>query len=283
MSVTYGFFNSVNNDRLYNADQMSEYFKGLITDGVYELVGDGLKVLAGTGMTVNVQSGRAIIDCKWMDNNGVETLDITPADPLLPRYTAVVVRLNVDDRVISLETIDGATSADPEMPEMTYTNIIKELCLAMVYVSGGSSSISQANIKDMRPLVTGLIDHMLSSMLDGWCRDLTGKLSANCFIKNYFKAVTLDGTETSVDLDMTGYVYEATDIINVYINGLFAIPGTDYTLDAESDPPAITELPAVDGTDITIQILQSRIGMMFLAADNNAALGVSEDEAIVYY
>ena len=31
---SYGFYNSVNGDRLYNAQQMSELFEGLITDGV---------------------------------------------------------------------------------------------------------------------------------------------------------------------------------------------------------------------------------------------------------
>ena len=284
MSVTYGFFNSINGDRVYNAEQMSEYFKGLITDGVYELVGNGMRVLAAdSGMTVNVQTGRAIIDCRWIDNNAVKPLDITPANPILNRYTAVVVRLNYTDRVITIETVDGVAAADPVMPDMTNTSTVKELCLAMVYVAAGVSSISQNDILDKRVIVTGLIDQMLSSMLDQWCRDLTAKLSVNCFIKNYFKAVTLDGTDTSVDLDMTGYVYEAADIINVYINGLFAIPGTDYTLNTGGTTPAITGLPAVDGTDIVIQVLQSRLGMMFLAADNNSALGVGEDEAIVYY
>ena len=282
MSVTYGFFNSINGDRVYNAEQMSEYFKGLITDGVYELVGNGMRVLAAdSGMTVNVQTGRAIIDCRWIDNNAVIPLNITPANPILNRYTAVVVRLNYTDRVITIETVDGVAAADPVMPTMTNTSTVKELCLAMVYVAAGVSSISQNDILDKRVIVTGLIDQMLSSMLDQWCRDLTGKLSANCFIKNYFKSVTLDGSSTTVEMDMSGYVYEAADIINVYINGLFATPGTDYTLDIST--PAITDLPAVSGTEVIIQVLQSRIGMMFLAADNNSALGVSEDEAIVYY
>ena len=284
MSVTYGFFNSINGDRVYNAEQMSEYFKGLITDGVYELVGNGMRVLAAeSGMQVNVQTGRAIIDCRWIDNNAVKPLDITPANPILNRYTAVVVRLNYTDRVITIETVDGVAAADPVMPTMTNTSTVKELCLAMVYVAAGVSSISQNDILDKRVIVTGLIDQMLSSMLDQWCRDLTGKLSVDTFIKNYLKAVTLDGTDTSVDLDMTGYEYEAADIINVYINGLFAIPGTDYILNTVNTTPAIDDLPAVNGTDVVIQVLKSRIGMMFLAADNNSALGVSEDEAIVYY
>lgn len=71
MPVTYGFFNSVEGDRRYDADQMSNYFKGLISNGVYEGVGSALQVLAGTGMSVNVQTGRAIIDCKWINLDAV--------------------------------------------------------------------------------------------------------------------------------------------------------------------------------------------------------------------
>lgn len=38
MAVTYGFFNSVNGDRKYNADQMSSYFEGLVTDPEYQCI-----------------------------------------------------------------------------------------------------------------------------------------------------------------------------------------------------------------------------------------------------
>lgn len=34
MAITCGFFDSVSGDRTYDADQMSTYFEGLISDGV---------------------------------------------------------------------------------------------------------------------------------------------------------------------------------------------------------------------------------------------------------
>ena len=34
--IKTGFFNSINGDRGYNADDMSDYFKGLLTDGVFK-------------------------------------------------------------------------------------------------------------------------------------------------------------------------------------------------------------------------------------------------------
>ena len=58
MAWTSGFFNSVNGDRLYNADQMSRIFEGLITDGVYESVANKLAVQPNSGMTIQIATGR---------------------------------------------------------------------------------------------------------------------------------------------------------------------------------------------------------------------------------
>ena len=44
MSFTYGFYNSKNHDRTYNAEQMSSIFDGLIEDGIYESIGGAFLV-----------------------------------------------------------------------------------------------------------------------------------------------------------------------------------------------------------------------------------------------
>lgn len=36
MAFTFGFYNSLNGDRKYNAEQVSSIFDGLISDGVYD-------------------------------------------------------------------------------------------------------------------------------------------------------------------------------------------------------------------------------------------------------
>ena len=120
--VTYGFFDSQNGDRKYNADQMSEYFKGLISNGVYESVGEGMVVEAASGMNVSIGTGRAIIDCKWLDNSASELVEITMADLVNPRYTAIVVRLDENRRLMEFDTVDGEAAADPEYPTVTWTD-----------------------------------------------------------------------------------------------------------------------------------------------------------------
>lgn len=288
--VTYGFFNSLDGDRRYTADQMSNYFKGLISDGVYEGLGSALVVTADDGMTVNVGTGRAIIDCKWINLDGVESLPISPASPTQARYTAVVVKLDRENRQMVLTTVDGEPAASPVMPEIGDD----ELCLAMVYVTANAVSISQVNITDMRGSehclwVTGLIDQLDTSTLflqwqtafDEWFSALTGRLQVNTYIQEYHRSVTLDGSTTIVILNMAGYTYEVTDIIRIHINGLLAKAGTDYTLTVSSGVAILNGLPAVSGTVVDVEVLKSKIGFNLVGVGNNDALGTDSNTAII--
>ena len=85
MAITSGFFNSLNGDREYNAEQISLYMEGLVGGtGVYENVGDALQVLADSGLSVNVQTGKAIIGNKWVKLDAVEPISINGICFLLP-------------------------------------------------------------------------------------------------------------------------------------------------------------------------------------------------------
>lgn len=171
MAITYGFFNSVSGDRTYNADQMSNYFKGLVADtGIFENVGGAFQVLAGTGLAVNVQTGKALINSKWVESDSVEVVTLTAAHATLNRYTAVCLELDVTNRDISLITIDGANATTPVKPAITNTATIKQICLAYVYVAASATSITQAQITDTRPSnlcgwITGLINQVDTSTL----------------------------------------------------------------------------------------------------------------------
>lgn len=306
MAVTYGYFNSIDGDRVYNADQMSEYFDGLVSNGVYEDVGGALQVLEGTGMSVNVQSGRAIINCKWFSSDAVEAVSITAANAVLNRYTAVVVRLDLTNRLMELDTVDGTPTSDPVMPAITNSTTIKELCLAMIYVPAGASAISQANITDMRPSsscgwVTGIIKQVDTSTLflqwqtayenyyeamqagfDEWFSSLTQQLNVNTFIKRFRKHAELASGSSAVALNMEGYTYDESDIINVYINGLYGVLGTDYTIDTSGAVAYIRNLPEVAGTAIDIDILRSQIGFYIVETAPDEGLGTeNENEGIM--
>lgn len=298
--ITYGFFNSVSGDRKYNAEQMTRYFDGLIGNGVFESVGNALQVVAGGGMTVNVKTGRAMIDCHWMQNDSLYSVEITPANGLQARYTAVIVRLDNSARLIEITTKDGTPGAPPVAPSIADN----ELCIALVYVGPGVTSITQANITDTRPdsnicgWVTGLIEQLDTSTLfaqwndayytyyqnmtagfDEWMRTLTSQLNINTYVRKYEKVVTLAGSSTEIELDMSGYVYEESDIIAVYINGLRGISGIDYTVD--TDTGAITPTPTKTGTKIHIVVLKSIIGYYVVGTSAGDAIADSVGSAIM--
>lgn len=79
MSVTYGFYNSKNRDRRYDAIQMSSIFDGIIRDGVLQHFGTAMMVKESEGMMVNVGIGRA-----WFNHMDIERCPIA-SDPSLIR------------------------------------------------------------------------------------------------------------------------------------------------------------------------------------------------------
>lgn len=304
MSLTYGFFNSSNGDRKYNADQMSEYFDGLVSNGVYENVGDALLVTASEGLTVNVGTGRAIINCKWVKNSAALGIVLEQAHPTYNRYDAIVVRLNYTNRNFEITYKKGTAASSPEKPSMQRDATMYEICLAYVYVAAGATALTQADITDMRASsicgwVTGLIDQVDTSTLflqyqtayenyyaemteefDNWFSTLTDELNVNTYIKCYKKEFTYSTTGSqSIPLDMTGYNYAFSDIINVYINGLLAKAGTDYVFDSVN--LTITPTATASGTEVIIEVLKSKIGFAILAGNGQAVTDQNNNTMII--
>jgi hypothetical protein len=142
MAVTYGFFNSVNGDRKYNAEQMSEYFRGIVNEGVFQHLDGGLAVTAGTGLAVSVASGRAIIQNRWVQNSDAMTLSISAASETYARKDAVVVRLNYSTRSIEIAVKAGTPAASPSAPSMTRNSTTYEMALAYVNVAANATSVT---------------------------------------------------------------------------------------------------------------------------------------------
>lgn len=278
MAVTYGFFNSIDGDRKYNADQMSNYFEGLVSDGVYNGVGQSLVVLADTGLKVNVGTGRAVISSRWMKNDSAFNIELNPAHATLDRIDSIVVKLDMLNRTISLEAVEGTASSTPVPPTLPTSNSVKFLTLANITVGAAVTSLSQADIEDKRTdssvcgWVTGLIEQIDTSTLflqwqnafDTWFNDLTKELRIDTYIENYYKKETVTGgTAPTIVLGWQEtdkeYSYDSSDIFIVRINGLVAEPEVDYTID-DSGTPIMEFSVTKTGTEIEIQVLKSVIG-----------------------
>lgn len=158
MAFKSGFFNSVDGDRLYNADDLSQFYYGLISNGVIADPITALSVSPGTGMKVSVAAGRAMIHCKYFVNTEAYELTLQAADDTNPRIDRVVLKFDNLNREITIAVKTGTPAALPSAPSLIRTANVYELSLAQIYVGSGVTAVTAAAITDERtdPNVCGL-------------------------------------------------------------------------------------------------------------------------------
>lgn len=144
------FFNSVNNDRVYNAQSFAEYFASFIANGVFPNPSNNLQVFAYDGFQLKVSPGKAWINGYFYVNDDDLYITLDLPDAVLSRIDAVVLRYSLADRNIKVAVKKGAFSSSPTPPTLQRDDSIYELCLAQVYVAAGATSITQADITDTR-------------------------------------------------------------------------------------------------------------------------------------
>lgn len=179
MAVTYGFYDSLNHDRLYNAQQMSAIFDGIINDGVFMSVGNQFHTVAGTGMQVIVKSGRAWFDSTWTLNDAEYPLSIDAADVLLTRIDAVVLEVNseVATRANTIKVVKGTPASTPAKPTLTNTVTIHQHALAYVTVAKNTTAITNSMIeivvgKTETPYVTAILQTTnITDLFNKWEND----------------------------------------------------------------------------------------------------------------
>lgn len=180
MSVSSGFFNSLNGDRKYNAAQMSAIFDGLIIDGVFASIGTAFAVKAAGGLTVNVGVGKAWFDHTWTVNDSILPMTAPEAEVLLDRIDAVVLEVNGTESVRenTIKFVKGNPSSAPSRPTLTNEGNVHQYPLCYIYRKYGTAVINQADITPMvgtesTPFVTGILQTIsLDELLGKWQDEL---------------------------------------------------------------------------------------------------------------
>jgi hypothetical protein len=180
MSVSSGFFNSLNGDRKYNAAQMSAIFDGLIIDGVFASIGTAFSVKAAGGLTVNVGIGKAWFDHTWTVNDSILPMTAPEAEVLLDRIDAVVLEVNGMESVRenTIKFVKGNPSSAPSRPTLTNEGNVHQYPLCYIYRKYGTAVINQADITPMvgtesTPFVTGILQTIsLDELLGKWQDEL---------------------------------------------------------------------------------------------------------------
>ena len=219
MSVTYGFYNSKNGDRKYDAIQMSRIFDGIIRDGILQHYGTAMVVKESEGMMVNVGIGRAWFNHTWTLNDALLPLTVPISEVLLNRIDAVVLEVDAREsvRANSIKVIKGTPASSPKNPTMIKTNDRWQYPLAYIRVNAGVTSIRQANITNCvgtsacpfvtAPLEKMSIDALVAQWGDQWKAFYGAQTSdmeaTNSFWKNQWR---------------TWFQAQTTEIQEAYLN-----------------------------------------------------------------
>ena len=224
--VTYGFFDSIDGDRRYSADDISNFFLKLISDGVFATPANSMQVLASSGMTIKVSPGWGFIKCKWINNDADCFLTLDASDIILNRADRIVLRLNRTNRNIEIAVKKGTPAENAYAPELQRDDTIWELSLAYVYIWAGQTEIVQANIGDERGY----------SELCGWVTGLIHQIDTTNLFTQYDSAFWnwFNSTKDSFVPDIREWIENTEKFIYPYtfpnINGNDTLNASDAAL-----------------------------------------------------
>ena len=194
MTIKSGFFNSLNHDRVYDADDINSIFDGIITDGVFGNIGSKFNVTPGSGMTVNVGTGKARFHQIFVENDANLVLQVSQSDVLLNRIDAVVIRVDrtMNGRIGNIVIVKGSPSQNPAAPTLSNDNQIWDMPIAYINVKANVNKVNSSDIqylvgRNTTPLITAPmqtvnVDSYVGKMegqFSDWFSNIKDNLSTN--------------------------------------------------------------------------------------------------------
>lgn len=175
--VNAGFFDAINNDRTYSAEDMNRPYRKLISNGVFATPkgepSDYLQIFsADNGMNIIVSSGYALIGGKWFENPSDFIITISQNTDVLTRIDSIIAQVDKTQagRNGNIVYRKGNASSNPIHPDINTDEDIVEFRLADITISPSCVSVTQDLITDCRgssecPWVTSLIYQVDTSTL----------------------------------------------------------------------------------------------------------------------
>jgi hypothetical protein len=282
MTVKFGFYDSLNGDRLYNANDFNTIFEGVFSDGVFEHVGDALIVEPNPGvMGVLVKTGRAWFNNSWLRNTSILSVLLIPSSLIYDRIDLIVLEFdsNINVRENSIKVITGFPAAIPIPPVLANTSTLHQYALAEVLIPATSSEVLLTNITNKigsvgtpysmslisepssAPVTTALNDFQLGDGYGQWIkktinevRNIFGYREALTADRTYY--VRTDGSDTNTGLANTSVgafytIQKAIDVACSLDGGIYNI-----TIQIEDGSYSVTTgviCKTFIGSSITIQ------------------------------
>ena len=288
--ITGGFFDAVDNDRLYSADQMNMPYKKLVHDGINreaDGTAPGFAVTAGSGMNVIVAPGNAMIGGKWAENGAIQTIQIAGNTSGAARVDAIILQCDKSREVRAVQIVyrQGTAAA----PEIVNDDYITEFRLANITVPNGAAAVSSGNITDTRggaecpwirsvfdaPDARYIVEEYDGTELAGSRQTVKSAIDSIRYaaqsgqpqvalqvadMSDTGKVYLYEGTETGYD---AGYLYYYSDAAGAWLRGAqYGASVVDTSLDADSENPVQNKAVAAAVTELNGRLTQqaSNIG-----------------------
>lgn len=275
MAFKCGFFNSVDNDRLYTAEDMNNVFNLIVSNGVIIKESNSMQVVSVNNMNIAVKVGSGIFAGKWSLLDADMEFVVPTPHVTNPRIDSVVVTIKThnDYRTGVIEYVAGTPDASPEAPQIEFHDPWRgyEVCqyrLANILVKPNVTSISQSDITDTRPssecgFVTNLLQDsditatyaQWQEQFERWFNNIKDTLNPFTAVMSYQKTyITVENGEQTIPVGIDRF-NSALDVLQVSCNGLTLIEGLDYTRNGYE---SITlTLPVSSGAILSFVVLKS--------------------------
>lgn len=172
MSVTYGFYNSTDNDRVYNANHFNTLFNGIITEGVFSTIYEQFVVepTDPVGKSCIVRTGKAWLGNTWTINDSLlefsDEIDNVTTLEGRSRIDMICIKVDSETRTNNIEYVNGTEGTNPSRPKPADN----QYPIAYIKVTGTDNSyvraenityvVGQSRENGGTPLVTGLLQQM---------------------------------------------------------------------------------------------------------------------------
>lgn len=171
MSLTYGFYNSVDHDRRYDARQFSRLIDSLIKDGVFMHIGDRMMVTAHEDH-IEIGSGLAWFNSTWSYNDAPYMIALPKSDVVYTRIDTVVLEVYEEESIRAnfFKIVEGTPALNPVKPDLLNLDNIHQHPLCYITRPANNELIYQSAIENAvgtseTPFVSGILETVEASAL----------------------------------------------------------------------------------------------------------------------
>lgn len=312
INITSGFYNSINGDRTYSANDMNKPYKRVITEGIFATPQgtpsiDFQVLSANNAMNIIVKKGEGLLGNRWIELESDTVITVGSNTGITPRRDSIIIRVDntQSGRVAQVIYREGTANSNPMPPNLVNTDTIKEIRVANIYVVAGATWISQDAIIDLRgsgecPWITSLIKQVDTSTLyaqwqkayqdyydtetaafNAFMESLTQQLTVNTNVVTYESHYTSATEVTEIPINISTFD-QNRDVLMVFVNRLRATPNTDYTISTDNSKITLTN-SITAGQSVNFLVLKSIVGAdaqtieQELTAINNAIASLKSD------